>query len=553
MLSLAAIVVFLLLPAALLGRSQSLRRRPSFRWTLVIASSLVALLIAYPLPTTAWMVAQARSLPGLGWLLPMLGGAAWGWFLLLNLRIAFPAMTGLSNVRHGNVGPMLRAWCVASAMRLALLGAWYAPFALAFADASPALWMLVAPLFGLLLQFWLLSLVDHLAAFLDRKLVNGKASAENRWHPIVRKYFMGYVKRAGLQLDRSLLDRTLFLPGTREGIVAYGGGLASFRVLVHESLLETALHPAAGEPLFDDEDDRPIDAGDAFGVIVPEGGVGERSSPERRPAPISRPVKVRPLLGQNETLLGTIVPLPGESVPLVIDDPDEYSVLRELLTAHYSAFDPALYGEEADDTDPTQKDFLFGALLREVGCIQRQDTLFFTLTLTLDLLLSKAPAPVRAIQRALAIPYRRFFARHPAIVADGFAGLNRGLDHLIQYLFHSRTKDVELLTARADEPTLAATSAEILRRIEAEPEGVQDDLRNRIVWLSQQLHAPIAEPRRLALKAIAALILLLGFGGALALKVIESMEYQPIYEKRIRDQRQKIEEARQKGTSTDVR
>jgi hypothetical protein len=396
-----------------------------------------------------WIAGRSKGAGVFALLLPMLGGAAWGLFVLLHLGIAFPIMTGLGNVRHANVGMMLRAWCAASGLRVLLLALFYAPFAFAFARAPSMVWMLLVPLVGLGLHFGVRFLVDRWAARLDRKLVIGEAGAHNRWHPILKKYFVGYVRRLGIDLDRALLDRVLFLPGNAPGVLAYGGGLGAPRIVVHEKLLEVALHATAEGPQFQDEDDRGLDPGDAFGVIVPGGAIPEAR--KRRP---SRARRGWPRLGQHETLLGAIVPLPaGESVPLIIDDPDEYSVLRDLLTAHYAAFEPDRYGEEADDTDPTQLDFLFGALLREMGSIQRQDPILFV---------AHWPA---------------WLSRYPTIVADGYAALNRGLDPLIQFLFHLRTGSTELLTARADEPTLEATSIEILRRT-GSGEG-------RLNWLAQ--------------------------------------------------------------------
>ncbi len=383
----------------------------------------------------------------LGWALPMIGGSAWGWLVLLNLRLALPTLPGLGGVRHGNVGRLVRAWCAASAMRCALLAVFQGALALALAlitqgALAPELaWMLLIPAFGLLLHFSLLAVVDRLARRLDRQLVIGSAAPENPWHPVIKKYFMGYVRRVGLQIDRAALDRTLFLPGATDGIVSYGGGLAPARIVIKESLLERALHPLVDEPLFDGGDDgmEALDLGDPRGVLLPVDDDApkkrrwHRTGPQR---PAARRRLARPLLGQNETLLGYLVPQPaGESVPLVIDDPDEYSVLRELLTAHYAAFDRGLYGEEADDTDPTQKDFLFGALLREVGGVLRQDTLLFTLTRSLAIRMFSAPAWMRAVHGLIAAGYDRFLARGPAIVADGYVALNRGLDHLIQYLF----------------------------------------------------------------------------------------------------------------------
>ena len=63
-----------------------------------------------------------------------------------------------------------------------------------------------------------------------------------------------------------------------------------------------------------------------------------------------------------------LVPLaPNETVPLIANDQEDFSVVRQLLTEHYAAFEKGWIDDEYDDTDPTHKDFLFGAILAELG------------------------------------------------------------------------------------------------------------------------------------------------------------------------------------------
>ena len=543
---LIASALFLAMPIAfglIIGAPIS---RRALLWSLRLAAAPPLALIASTM---------IRGIDGLEWMMPMIGGAVWSWFLLITLRVGVPALTGLSSIRHGNVGRMLRAWCIASAMRIALLILFIGPFLIGVVYAASrrgvpdrTTWIVMVPLFGLLCHFWLASLVEHVTLHLDRVLVVGKATPDNGWHPVVKKYFMGYLRRAGLELERSMLDRILFLPGTQSEIFTYGGGLSRARIAVPEALLETALHQLDDEQVIVDEDASSLDLADPSGYLLPGGSASRKKKEE---APPARRKRFWPLLGQNETLLGYVNPLPkGESVPLVIDDPDEYAVLRELLTAHYSAFDPKRYGEEADDTDPTQKDFLFGALLREVGCVQRKDTLLTSLLLSLDLVIATGPKWIGALERLAIAFYRRFFARYPAVVADGYAALNRGLHHLIQHLDYLRTRSDAGLTARADEPTLHSTSSEILRRIAAETGSVEDHTRNRLVWLSTHLFAEIPEKRLVSLRMLFGTALVLATAGWIAKLVLESIEYQPIYQKRIQEQQQKIL-AREKEDSDD--
>lgn len=572
--ALGLLIILLGAPLVVLGKrvDRATRRRSS-----LLLLGVAVVLLGYPL-------LPVQRLESLEWLLPMLGGSAWAWFALLSLRIAFPVLPGLSGIRHHDVGRMVRALAVVSTMRLWLLAAFYVLPALILLRAATVrhvdprtIWMILVPLLGLLLHFWLLLLVDHLAHHLDARLVVGAASRSNPWHPVIKKYFMGYVRRSGLEIDGALLDRVLFLPGRTEAVATYGGGLGVARIVVDESLLETALHPLVEEPVFDEQTrgTRALDVGDLCrGLVVPDASRSSRSSPSsgwsrwsrsrRRAARRERDGERRrrrthPLIGQNETLLGYIVPLPPEeSVPLVIDDPDEYSVLKELLTAHYSAFDRGRYGEEADDTDPTQKDFLFGALLREIGAVQRRDPLLFTLTLSLNGRLAAAPGWVQATGRAIGSAYHRFLSRYPAYIADAYVALNRGFDHLIQFLHHVETGSDSVLTARADGPALARVSSEILQSVSREQPAPVDrpasraTVRERLIQLSQHGQVPLPEQSsktgRLMFKVALSLVALMALGAA----TLESLAYRPIYDERMTELAKKIEETRQKGRPEDA-
>ncbi len=101
------------------------------------------------------------------------------------------------------------------------------------------------------------------------------------------------------------------------------------------------------------------------------------------------------------------------------------------------------------------------------------------------------------------------------------------------------------MTARADEPTLFATSTEILGRLA----GDED---RRLVWLSQHHYAPIPEARPRARRVLVTLALIAGIGVMLAGAVSRSLEYHPVYIERIRALKQRIEQARQKGAPQDA-
>ena len=78
------------------------------------------------------------------------------------------------------------------------------------------------------------------------------------------------------------------------------------------------------------------------------------------------------LIGESATLLGWVMPQAGRRRRAA--HRQHRRRLRRgqaLLTEHYAAFERNLDDDEIDDTDPTQKDFLFGALLREMGAARQ--------------------------------------------------------------------------------------------------------------------------------------------------------------------------------------
>src|SRR5439155_21875985 len=97
---------------------------------------------------------------------------------------------------------------------------------------------------------------------------------------------------------------------------------------------------------------------------------------------VSYPGIQRKPLGQAATLLGYATPAPGQLVPLISDNPQDLAIVRELLSEHYPWFAPDP-DEEYDATDPTDKDFLFGALVHELGVARRNETQLATLPLAL--------------------------------------------------------------------------------------------------------------------------------------------------------------------------
>lgn len=549
-LVLVGLMVWLAWPAlllvALVGRERlGRKRRPaSWKWSALAIAALAGVLLA---TRGDARVIAALALPV--WaerLVPVAAGMLWGAFAWVHVRWAFAPIHGLGQVRHDALWPLLRAWGALSLMRAALL-LLYAPVVAltleacdALAVSSRATWALALPAAGLLACFWVLTVVDNLAVFLDVHLVTGPASERNPWHGTMRRYLGGYLRRLGLEVDSHLLERTLLLPGDLIGTVSYGGGFARPRVLVGD----TARTAAFGElPDEREAPERQVNPEEwPIGVIVPgqTDAARLRLAAERRRALADAPPRKRvpkpKLIGEHLTLLGWVLPQPAdEGLPLIASTQEEYEIVRGLLQEHYAAFERNVDDDEVDDTDPTQKDFLFGPLIRELGAIARGDCVLATLRHGFALALPHASWPVRQLMRALGFVYQRFLGAPAVIVADAHAALHRGLHHLIQYVDLMRGGS-PVLTARATLPRLIATSKEIFDRL-ARDQDAPPAARDRLLWLSRFFHAPLGARlgRRLA-GALAMFVVsaVLAYGAVKAAR-----EYHPIYVERM----QKAQEA----------
>ena len=210
---------------------------------------------------------------------------------------------------------------------------------------------------------------------------------------------------------------------------------------------------------------------------------------------------------------------------------EDYDVVKRLLTEHYAAFERNVDDEEIDDTDPTQKDFLFGALLREMGTLASHDTFLSTIRLAVAVAAPKRSSVITNF-------YDRFLSGPAARVADAQAALNQGLHQLIQYLSFLRVGPAAPLTTRANAPKLIQTSKELFDHMDraaiatVERQLLAATPRNRLLWLSHFFHAPLGRRRDRGLRIIAALALAMLAGGAIFLAVRDAIDFHPTYVER---------------------
>jgi hypothetical protein len=141
----------------------------------------------------------------------------------------------------------------------------------------------------------------------------------------------------------------------------------------------------------------------------------------------------------------------------------------------------------------------------------------------------------RIITRPVMALYTRFLSGPAARVADAHAALHQGLHHLIQYLAFLRGEDESRLTARADMPRLIQTSRDLLERVELGRSTTEEQLllaatpRNRLVWLSRFLHAPLAERSHRVRGVLGAAALIVLVAIVLAALVRDAIDYHPRY------------------------
>ncbi|MGQ0506498.1 MAG: hypothetical protein ACT4TC_14390, partial [Myxococcaceae bacterium] len=149
--------------------------------------------------------------------------------------------------------------------------------------------------------------------------------------------------------------------------------------------------------------------------------------------------------------------------------------------------------------------------------------------------------------------YDRFASRPAAALADGYVALNFARDHLVQYLHLVRSPQTapSVFTARADAPLLYSVSRGILDEVEREkPTGpdrhfFRATARNRLVSLSHFFYAPIPERRERRFRLAVGTVGLLLVAAVVGSLVKASVDYDPVYNDRLRQMRERVEQSQQ--------
>jgi hypothetical protein len=540
-----ALVAALLAGPFVLGRRVGIRRLASFRVAIAV---WIALGVGGVVITAA-----GDQLPQLSWLILFGAGLAWGWFAVSVVRLIVPTLAGLSRVEYGELLRYLRPWFILTTQRLARVALWYAPFvallhlACVVLEVSLAVELgILLPLWGLLLQLVFAALVEVLTLRLDQALIEGAHGADNPWQIAARGYFKGYVKRVGWPDADGLIDDVRILPGRDDPhddqlggrIVTYGGGMTPSRIVVPAKMLEMALAPYG----------RPHDYAAPrisklawtewnAGLVIPvevDAIIPTREQRQPREEDIGEETEHQPL-GEPPTVAGYIEPDD-------LDKRNDYRPEEDPLWLDWDA------GEEYDGTDASDKDFLFGGLVRELGSIQRHDDQLLTLELALGRWARTRSAGLRKLASRLGRAREVILARYPTIVADEYAALNFARHHLIQYVAWQQWHDEEQLSARAYAPELERHTVEILTAVDTELRRAESTAGTRpsaeierLAWLSTLVRAPIRSRREQLVRRAATAAIALGCVGVLGLGVAQAIGYHDTYLERMEQERARLE------------
>lgn len=178
------------------------------------------------------------------WVPFMLGGMIWAWLFVANLRFVISPIPGLETINSTLLGRFLQSWTIRIVFRSTLLlilnsvFLYVAWLALTAYDVRPDyLWLGVLPLCTLLTIFTIAAVLENISFYLDSAYVEGEATTDNPWHDRIASYLEGFHG----PLSEFTRSNILFLPGRVPGVIVYGGGSSSIRVVINHRLLELGL------------------------------------------------------------------------------------------------------------------------------------------------------------------------------------------------------------------------------------------------------------------------------------------------------------------------
>ena len=510
-------------------------------------------------------------LDGYHWVLTGVGGMLWGYFLIINFRIVIPHLQGIERIQYNNIVPLLKSCLITIVIKTLIIAAVFSAVFLVvfyagelFLVNQEILILLVLPLSGLYFIYWAGLMLDVFSMSIDISLSDGKLDIDSVWNLKTRNYFIGYLKRNGVTLNKRLIDKTVFLAGENEGAMCYGGGFNRPRVTIDRGLMKFALGDIddfnpMDTAIFTKKITEPVKRQNSvfqlFPDLSPETGskkVFQTRHDKQRIKSIERaqryyqrdlglPVSIRKN-PPEDIMQGVVYPhLDGtENFPsLMSNDADDMRIVENLLLDGSLRAHPYDEDAEIDDSSEQDKDFLFGTLLHKFGALIRREEIFSTIYLYFFY----KPEEKRK-------PYNFIFSRYFAIVADTFVVLNFGLNHLIQHLYYQVTGDQSFLTTKGIISGMLKSQDEILTKAKAliderETKSIQTDELDRLIWLSRFSQDPIQHEMHTNIIAERVVKWSVSFGVAyfVFMAIVSAYNYHPVYLRIIEQEKQKIAEA----------
>ena len=553
------------------------RSRVLLRWCypfMIVSLSLIGLQVLMELNDGGNIVSEFLELfEGSFWILAGIGGAVWGSFLIVNFKIVVPHLTGIERIEKENLFRLLRSCLVTMLIKSMLVASFYAAIFYVviqlgdvFSYSRDAAVLLVFPIAGLFVFYWIALMLDVFAMSNDVKLSGKRFEFNSEWNLKIRKYFTSYLKRNGLTLERRLVDEIAFIPGQHKGVVSYRGGFGRPRIAIEKDLLIFALGDIDEsdpgdeiEEFYEKREDPELRQNGIFRIQAGSIQRGKmsglfRGRTDRRRADRMEKFQKRlqrhldsnrmnrGAVSGNALSSGVVMPLMDTtkaSPALLSNGPNDIRVLEDLFREYAMRHQQHEDEADVDDSSEFDRDFLFGALLHQFGSILRYDTIWSTTRLYF--------ARKKKIRENR---YNYVFSKHFALIADTFVVLNFGLNHLIQYLFYKATKDQTFLTTKGvpgrmleNQAQILANSKEMIGQRKSPP--IRTDELDRISWLSrfsqEAIHRnPAAVLRR---RRIFRVSISLIFASLASLLIMQAYDYHPRYLEIIEMEKQDIEEA----------
>lgn len=508
---------------------------------------------------------------GYQWILTVLGGIVWGYFLIINIKIVIPHLQGIERIKSNILFPLLQSSFISAFIKSIIIASFYIGFfygvfylGKVFSIDSEVIVILLFPFTGLYITYWIALLLDVFSMSIDVKMSGSDLDYKNVWNLKIRKYLISHLKRNGVTLNKLLVDNVVFLAGNNKGIACYGGGFSRPRITIEKELIKYALgdiddfNPEETDIYTQKEFDTALRQNSVFQIVANLSTKIKKkilfksrydskriNSLESVQKFFERDLKLQnyKLTERKENIMsGRIIPrldTDDEHPSLMSDNVADMQIVEALLNEnplnnfHY---DP---DAEVDDSSEEDKDFLFGAILHGFGELLRREDVFSTFYYYLRF--------KRGSKRQ---PYNFLFSKHFAVVADTFVVLNFGLNHLMQHLYYQATNDSTHLTTKGIPSRMLNSQDEILISAkkaadERKPKIIRTDELERIVWLSRFCTGSIKLQQGINIrsKRIFKWSFYLGVTYLASLVVINSYNYHPKYLEIIEEEKQEIAEA----------